>query len=77
MNPLLGANEADVNKTVFSAIRTILSFFGYNTIGTVTPMQQIPKPRLSIIDFSRSNSYEFSRSDSNEQSDPTLPSTLV
>jgi hypothetical protein len=56
VNPLLGSNEHDINKTVFSAMRAILSFFGYNTIGTITPMQKIPKPRtMQIIDFSRSH----------------------
>jgi hypothetical protein len=51
VNPLLGSNEHDINKTVFSAMRAILSFFGYNTIGTITPMQKIPKPRtMQIID---------------------------
>lgn len=58
VNPLLGTNEADVNKTVFSAMRTILSFFGYNTIGTMPPMQKIPKPRNMVIDFCRSISTE-------------------
>ena len=60
VNPLLGSNEADVNKTIFYAMRTILSFFGYNTIGTVQPMQKIPKPRNMVIDFCRSLSTEQS-----------------
>lgn len=74
MNPLLGSNENDLNKTVFSAMRTILSFFGYNTIGTITPMQKIPKPRSSIIDFSRSISTELNEQSLNERSlsDPII-----
>ncbi len=35
VNPSLSANESECNRTVFSAINTILSFFGYNTIGTL------------------------------------------
>jgi arginase len=37
VNPLLKTCEEDVSKTVFSAIKTILSFFGYNTLGTCDP----------------------------------------
>ena len=44
VNPLISTSETDVNKTVFSAVRTILSFFGYNTLGTLTPNVQVPKP---------------------------------
>jgi len=43
VNPLLKSCDEDVNKTIFSAIRTILSFFGYNTIGTSDPTYILPK----------------------------------
>ena len=44
VNPLLKANEGDVEKTVFSATRALLSFFGYKTLGTINPAHQIPRP---------------------------------
>lgn len=37
VNPLLSENISDLNKTVFSATKAILSFFGFNTIGTIDP----------------------------------------
>ncbi len=44
MNPLLGTSENDNQKTVFSAIRTILSFFGYTNLGTHSSNYEFPKP---------------------------------
>jgi len=44
VNPLLKTNESDLTKTVFSAIRTILSFFGYTTLGTSNPRTTLPLP---------------------------------
>ena len=44
VNPLLKSCENDVEKTVFSACRTILSFFGYKTLGTKNPEHEVPKP---------------------------------
>jgi arginase len=44
VNPLLKSCEYDVTKTQFSAIRTILSFFGFNTVGTFDPTKKIPMP---------------------------------
>ncbi len=44
VNPLLKETEKDVEKTVFSATRAILSFFGYNTLGTVDTNYKIPQP---------------------------------
>jgi hypothetical protein len=44
VNPLLKMNDLDVDKTVFSATRTILSFFGYKTLGTLNPDHEIPMP---------------------------------
>lgn len=37
VNPLIKSNDDDVKKTVFSATRAILSFFGYKTVGTHDP----------------------------------------
>lgn len=37
VNPLIKNNDEDVQKTVFSATRGILSFFGYKTLGTHNP----------------------------------------
>ena len=37
VNPLIKSNDDDVKKTVFSATRAILSFFGYKTLGTHDP----------------------------------------
>ena len=34
VNPLLKTCESDIEKTLFSASRAILSFFGYKTLGT-------------------------------------------
>jgi hypothetical protein len=45
VNPLLAKNEEDLNKTVFSATRTILSFFGFKTAGTLTPLLEIKRPQ--------------------------------
>ena len=44
VNPLLSENDNDLNKTIFSAVRTILSFFGFKTLGTITPYLGIQKP---------------------------------
>lgn len=44
VNPLLGANEEDLKKTIFSAQRTILSFFGFNTKGTSSADMEIKEP---------------------------------
>ena len=44
VNPLIKENESEVKRTVFSAIRTILSFFGYTTLGTADKNYQLPKP---------------------------------
>ena len=44
VNPLLKTCDADVEKTVFSATRTILSFFGYKTLGTINPDHEVPRP---------------------------------
>ena len=44
VNPLIKESDKDVDKTIFSAVRTILSFFGYNTIGAINPNLKIPKP---------------------------------
>jgi hypothetical protein len=44
VNPLIKETEKDIEKTVFSATRAILSFFGYNTIGTVDTNTKIPQP---------------------------------
>jgi arginase len=44
VNPLLKSCENDVEKTIFSACRTILSFFGYKTLGTKNPEHEVPKP---------------------------------
>lgn len=44
VNPLLGANEEDLKKTIFSAQRTILSFFGFNTKGTSSADLEIKEP---------------------------------
>jgi len=45
VNPLLGANEDDLKKTVFSAQRVILSFFGFQTFGTLVPSLEIQVPK--------------------------------
>ena len=45
VNPLLGASEEDLAKTVFSAQRTILSFFGFQTAGTITQSLVIQTPK--------------------------------
>jgi len=37
-------NPSDVKKTVFSAVRVILSFFGFNTIGTIDSDCVVQKP---------------------------------
>ena len=51
VNPLLKTSENDIEKTVFSASRTILSFFGYKTLGTKNPGHEVPRPdRLSESD---------------------------
>lgn len=44
VNPLLSENVNDLKKTIFSATRAILSFFGFNTLGTILPGYSIPKP---------------------------------
>ncbi len=44
VNPLLKETEKDIEKTVFSATRTILSFFGYKTLGTINSGQKVPIP---------------------------------
>ena len=44
VNPLLSENVNDLKKTVFSACKTILSFFGFNTIGTIDPSYTLPMP---------------------------------
>jgi arginase len=44
VNPLIYENKTDINKTIFSAYRTILSFFGYTTIGTYPSNYTFPKP---------------------------------
>lgn len=44
VNPLIYENKSDINKTVFSAYRTILSFFGFKTIGTYPSDYVFPKP---------------------------------
>ena len=44
VNPLLFENPSDVKKTVFSAVRVILSFFGFNTIGTIDSDCVVQKP---------------------------------
>jgi hypothetical protein len=51
VNPLIKTNEEDLKKTVFSATRGILSFFGYKTIGTHDPRGAIPIPdrRSSLV----------------------------
>ncbi|CAF0705977.1 unnamed protein product [Brachionus calyciflorus] len=44
VNPLLKTSDSDVDKTVFSASRAILSFFGYKTLGTLIDGHQVPRP---------------------------------
>lgn len=44
VNPMLGANEEDLKKTIFSAQRVILSFFGFQTFGTVEHNLSIKQP---------------------------------
>jgi arginase len=44
VNPMLKSFDTDVTKTVFSAMRTILSFFGYTTLGTHHVKSELPKP---------------------------------
>jgi len=44
VNPMLGKNEDDLKKTVFSAQRVILSFFGFQTYGTLIPSLEIQVP---------------------------------
>lgn len=44
VNPLLSENVSDLKKTIFSASKTILSFFGFNTIGTIDPSYTLPMP---------------------------------
>lgn len=44
VNPLLSTNDDDRYKTAFSAIRTILSFFGYTTSGTLKKDYELPRP---------------------------------
>jgi len=44
VNPLLSENISDLNKTIFSATRAILSFFGFNTLGTILKSYSLPKP---------------------------------
>lgn len=43
VNPLLKTCDHDVEKTVFSASRAILSFFGYKTLGTING-HDVPRP---------------------------------
>ena len=42
VNPLLKNSDHDVEKTVFSASRAILSFFGYKTLGTKKDGHKVP-----------------------------------
>ena len=44
VNPLIAANEYDLKKTIFSAQRVILSFFGFQTFGTATSSLEIRQP---------------------------------
>lgn len=44
VNPLLFEMPSDVKKTIFSAVRVILSFFGFNTIGSIDPECVVEKP---------------------------------
>jgi hypothetical protein len=45
VNPYLSESKYDREKTLFSAVRTILSFFGYNTIGTYPRDYKFPYPK--------------------------------
>lgn len=52
VNPLIKNNDEDVQKTIFSATRAILSFFGFKTIGTYDPRRgsiPIPDRRSSLV----------------------------
>jgi len=44
VNPMLKSNDSELDRTIFCAIRTVLSFFGYKTMGTLMPVYNIPKP---------------------------------
>jgi len=44
VNPLLSENIKDLEKTIFSAHKTLMSFFGYNTIGTIDPSYVVSRP---------------------------------
>ena len=44
VNPLISENVKDLDKTIFSATKAILSFFGFNTIGSIDQSYIVKKP---------------------------------